>query len=167
MTLADLARLLDADPKWVLNTLAVLGRRPGRYSQALARRLAVTRALHLATGMPLGHAFALAAKALRVGGTAPVTVPTKEPHVTITTDLPRLLSALSVRYSLLRTTLAPRRRGRPARQRRDAVTAAREWGLDTSLLMDNLRKTPQERLRQLDAMAAFARSVSRQPPGPA
>ncbi len=46
MELAEFARLVNAPAKWVLNALAVL--EPGaRYSDALARRLAVTRAIHL------------------------------------------------------------------------------------------------------------------------
>jgi hypothetical protein len=162
MTLADVAGLLDAEPKWVLNTLALVGRRRGRYTMTLTRRLAVARAVQVATGMPVGRAFDLAARALRrAAESAPVTLDTGEPHVSITIDLPRLLSSLSIRSALRRTTIAPRQRGRPPRKRRDPVTAAREWGLDTSLLADNLRKSPQERLRELDAMMAFARTVQR------
>jgi hypothetical protein len=39
VTLAEPAWLLDAEPKWVLNALAVLERRAARYSLSLARRL--------------------------------------------------------------------------------------------------------------------------------
>lgn len=43
----------------------------------------------------------------------------------------------------------------------DPLKAAREYGLDLSLLQANLRRTPAERLRQLDAMLSFVHRVRR------
>ncbi len=62
MTLGEFARLLDVEPKWVLNRMAELGL-PARYTIALARRLTVCRAIHEATGMPLERAIVVASLA--------------------------------------------------------------------------------------------------------
>ncbi len=43
----------------------------------------------------------------------------------------------------------------------DALTAAREYGIDLTLLVANLRRTPEQRLRQLDAMLDFKNRVRR------
>ena len=164
--LAELAFLVDVDGKWVLNTLAALGR-PHRYSIALARRLAVTIALQKGSGAPLTIAFSQAEQALRSyqGHDAPVVVPSDDDDVALQVDVHRILSSLNIRLSLLRTNVAPRQRGRPRTRRRDALRVAEKWGIDSSLLADNLEKTVEQRVRQLDAMAAFARQVRRVPAG--
>ncbi len=165
MRLAELAFLLDVEPKWVLNTLAALGRTP-RYTLALARRLAVTRAIIAATGATVARAFDLAEQALRdrSDAKAPVVVPGEEAEAGVWINLPRILSSLNIRLSLLRTMFAPRQRGRPAARRRDPLRAAREWGIDLTLLADNARKSQEQRLRQLDAMVRFARGAQRVAP---
>lgn len=43
----------------------------------------------------------------------------------------------------------------------DPLKAAREYGVDLSLLQANLRRTPAERLRQLDAMLSFVHRIRR------
>ncbi len=43
----------------------------------------------------------------------------------------------------------------------DALAAAREYGIDLTLLLANLRRTPEQRLRQLDAMLDFKNRVRR------
>ena len=165
MTLAELAQLLDVDSKWVLNTMAAL-HRPRRYSLALARRLAVTLAVHEATRVPVVRSFALAEQGLRAyqGGEARVIVLTVDSDAGFVLDIHRILSSFSVRLSVLRTTFAPRQRGRPFSRRRDPLEAASDRGIDLTLLTDNLAKTAEQRLRQLDAMAAFARGVHRLSP---
>ena len=162
MTLAELAHVLDASPKWVLNALAALGGRK-RYSIVLARRLAVTRAIQKATGAPLALAFAQAERALRSyhGEEEPVVIPTGDGDVGVMVDIRRILSSLNVRLSVIRTSFGARKRGRPPRRRRDPLQTASEWGIDVTLLADNLDKTVEQRVRQLDAMAAFARGVRR------
>lgn len=81
--------------------------------------------------------------------------------MTVTVDVYRILATLSAGLSRLRTMQAPRRPGRPARARRDPIRAAEAHGLDLSLVAANLRRTPAERLRQLDGMADFRRRVRR------
>lgn len=165
MTLAEVAHLTGAPPKWVLNTLAALGR-PRRYSEDLARRLAVGRVIHAATGVTLVQSLRMAAQVLglRRSSAASVIPLAPDSEVTLVVDLHRILSSFNIRYSVLRTTFAPRQRGRPAARRRNRLRAASEWGLDLTLLAGNLAKTPAQRLRQLDAMAAFARRLERRSP---
>lgn len=160
MSLAEVARLLDVAPKWVLNTCAALGI-PRRYSLKLARRLAVTCAIHEGLGIELAQAFRMAEQGLRAyrGGTAPVTIATGS-DVALQIDIARILSTFNIRRSALATSFEPRQRGRRAK-RRGPLEAATDWGLDLTLLADNRRKTPEQRVRQLDAMAAFARDVRR------
>jgi hypothetical protein len=159
VNLAEFARLVDAEPKWVLNVLTAIGKRP-RYSLDLARKLTVTRAVARATGVPIVHAFRLAEGALREDRSAPVTIP-PEAEASVLIDLPRILSSFNIRLSALRTTFAPRQRGRRRARQRDPLRTASEYGVDLTLLADNARRTPEERLRQLDAMADFASRVKR------
>ena len=165
MTLAEVGYLLRVDPKWVLNALTALAL-PTKYSPELARRLAVALAIHEATGAPLVRCVALADRALRAyqGGRAPVSAPTEANDIALVIDIRRILSSFNARLSVIRTTLGPRQRGRPVARRRDPLQAASDWGIDLTLVADNLRKTAEQRLRQLDAMAAFAGRVRRSTP---
>ncbi len=167
MTLGEFASLLNVGPKWVLNASAALGGSLP-YTLTAGKQLAVARALHLALGVPIPRAYQLAAHALARYKVArlPVPVPSEEKTgglgdaVYTTVDVYRILAAVYTGLSRLRTTYAPRRRGRPG-ARRDPVRAAAEHGLDLTLLSANLGRTPAERLRQLDAMADFRRRVRR------
>ena len=162
MTLAEFAYLLDTDPKWIQNASAALGGSL-RYTLPAARRLAVARALSQTANMPLPRAWIMAARILRqsAGAREPVRVSADTDPVTVTVDVFRLLAAVSVGLSRLRTMYAPRRRGRPAAPRRDPIRVAQEYGLDLSLLAANLGRTAAERLRQLDGMADFRRRAVR------
>lgn len=162
MILAEFAQLLDADPKWVLNTMSAL-ERPRNYSVDVARRLAVARAIHEGTGSPLTRSFAIAERALRAyprNGSS-VRMATDDADVELLVDIHRILSTFNVRLSVLRASFAPRQRGRPRVRLRDPLHAAAEWGTDLTLVSDNMRKTAEERVRQLDGMAAFAGNVRR------
>jgi hypothetical protein len=161
MTLAEFSHLLQVDPKWALNAVTALGL-PKRYSVELARRFAVALAIHQATGGPWAKCVAQADGTLRGSrsGGGSVRAPTGTSDITLVVDLDRIRSSFNVRLSVLRTTIAPRLRGRPS-ARRDPLQAAADWGIDLTLLADNLGKTPEQRVRQLDAMAAFARGVRR------
>ena len=164
MRLAEFAALTGAPPKWILNSLAVIGGEIG-YSLGNARRLTVTRALNVALGIPLPRAWVLAADALaRWDGRHPVRVGDgADAMVCVEIDMPRLLSAFHVRRSGLVTSRPARRAGRPRRRVRDPLASAREYGLDVSLLRANLGRTREQRLRQLDGMADFKRRVRRAP----
>ena len=163
MTLAAIAFLLDVEAKWVLNALTAL-RRPQRYSLPLARRLAIARAIQEATGSSLARSFANAGRALEPGESSiPIILAQADRDVAVVVDVRRILSSFNVRRSLLQTTFEPRQRGRPSSARRDPMRAATDWGLDLTLLADNLGKTVEQRVRQLDAMAAFASRAQRAP----
>lgn len=162
MMLAELAHLVGVGPKWVLNTMAALGR-ADRYSLALARRLALTHAIVEATSAPVARAFELAEQTLRAGrdGTSPVIIPQGDREVALWIDVRRILSSFNVRLSVLRTAFAPRQRGRLSARRRNPLDVATAWGIDLTLLADNARKSVEQRLRQLDAMVAFSRGTQR------
>lgn len=162
MTLAEFARLLDVNPKWVLNTMSAL-ERPRNYSVSVARCLAVALAIHEGTGSPLTRSFATAERAVRAypGDGSPVSIATDDADVELLVDVRRILSTFNVRLSVLRASFAPRQRGRPRVRLRDPLQAAAEWGIDLTLVSDNMRKTVGERVRQLDGMAAFAGKVHR------
>jgi hypothetical protein len=162
MTLAEFAYLLDADPKWVQNAAAAIGG-SFHYTLLTAQRLAVARALGQTADMPLPRAYAIAGKILRQSGGSrePVRISDDADPVAVTVDVFRVLATVSVGLSRLRTMYAPRQRGRPATLQRDPIRVAEEYGLDLSLLAANLRRTPAERLRQLDAMADFRRRARR------
>jgi hypothetical protein len=165
MTLSELALLVGATPKWLLNAAAVVPM-PKRYTLDLARRLVVARALQDATGVQLPRAYRAAADVLsRYGGNdAAVTLaPNDSGAVRVQVDVHRLLSETNVRLSQLNTMHAPGRRGPRRAVRRDAIRAAAEYGLDISLLRANLARTPAQRLAQLDGMVAFRQGVKRGP----
>jgi len=166
MLLAEFARVVDASPKWVLNTMPSLPSR-SRYTEMVAKRLIVARAIHSAFGTSLPDAFALAHCALREwdGSAASVTLRANvADDVSLTIDVYRLMAAYHMRRAELRESYAPMVRGRPRTRSIDAVAVAVDWGLDLSLIRDNLRKSPAERLRQLDAMRAFTSGVRRVSP---
>lgn len=162
MTLGEFAYLLDVSPKWVQNVAAVVGGSLP-YTLLTARRLAVARALVEATGMLMPRAYALATDVLKRndGSRRPVRIPGDDGDVVLTVDVYRILAAVSAGLSRLRTMYQPRRRGRPASGRPDPRQVAAEYGLDLSLLAANLRRTPAQRLRQLDAMVDFRLRVRR------
>ncbi len=170
MTLGEFAYLLDVPPKWIQNVAATLGGSL-RYSLTTAPRLAVARALAEALGVPMPRAYAIAADVLRRydGSREPVPLLGAEPvgtggpagPVLVTVDVYRILAAVNTGLARLRTMYAPRRRGRPASAPRDPIRVATDYGLDPTLLAANLRRTPAERLRQLDAMVDFRRRARR------
>lgn len=173
MTLSELCTMAGVPSKWVLNGRALWGDPPG-YSAALARRLAVTHALHTTLGMPLALAHQVAADALAAppsaegAGDAVLLVPVREDApVCVAIDLARILTAVEARWAAWRAGYGARVGGRPRTAGRPAAAAAlaraADWGLDLSVLEANLRRSPAERLRQLDGMMAFRRRVRRVP----
>lgn len=165
MTLQQLAILVDAEPKWVLNTMAALP--PSvrqRYTLAMARRLALLRIVVEGSGMAIPRAYQLAGQALRAFEHGElVTTLSLAPHrlATMQLSVERILAAVSVRQSYLKTTFEPARRGRKPARTHDALKAATTYGLDLSLLRETMERTPAERLRRLDGMAAFRSRVRR------
>ena len=162
MTLADFALLVNASPKWVLNTRAVLG--PGiRYTTAVAERLALARLLNRAFEIPMPRAWTLAGEALRTtpGPSGLIEFPAEYGIVKLSVDVQRLRAAIATRRSLL-VTMPPRRRaGRKPKRQANPITAATRYGIDVTLLQANLGRGHAERLRQLDGMATCRTHVRR------
>lgn len=159
MTLGQFALAVGASKRWVLNALAVLGRRPP-YTVQLARRLSLARLMKQAFGVPLRRAFDLAGPA--TASADPAARWRREPSdgcLALEIDLARFHSDFAARLSLALSHYAARRRGRPAKRRGSAVGRAEAYGIDVSLLRSNLRKTPAERLQRLDEDLAFLKSL--------
>jgi hypothetical protein len=156
MTLGQFSTAVGAPRRWVQNAFQALGL-PAIYTEPLARRLAFTKALKEACGMPLRRAFPLAEEAL---GRWPAhkTWELRDPDgaVRVVIDLERFLSDYAVRLSLSRTFYAEKRRGRPPKRKRRGLALGKWYGVDISLLEESLKRTPEERLRLLDeAVEAF------------
>jgi hypothetical protein len=154
MTLAQFAIAVGAGTKWVQNAAAALGR-PFAYTEDEARRLGLARAIQGVAGMPLKRAWELAGEAL-ASPSKVVMVESADGSVQMTVDLVRYRSSFAARLAAARRE-QPRRRGRPARRAKDSIAAAREYGIDISLLQSNLLRTPEERLRIAGANVEFAR----------
>ena len=155
MTLTEFAIVVDAPPKWVLNTNALLGLRP-EYTLEAAEKLALIRILSRDFDIALPRAHVLAGSALLPSAGALDT-----PGIAaLIIDVPRLRAAIATRLSQSATQHAPRRAGRKPK-RTAPLTAARRYGLDLTLLQANLWRQPVDRLRQLDGMVAFSQSVGR------
>lgn len=161
MRLAEFALLVDADPKWVLNTRALLGRGV-RYTVEVAERLALVRILNRNLGIPLPAAWDLAGNALtRSDAKSVFKQATSGEIVTLTIDVLRLRAAVATRRSQLATMHHSRRAGRKPKRTVSAIEAARRYGLDVTLLQANLARSPKVRLSQLDGMAALPTLVRR------
>jgi hypothetical protein len=159
MTLGQFAVIVGASPRWVQNARAVLAL-GGRYTEEGARRLGLAREIRAATSMPLRRAWRLAQEALAAWPSRHEWVhEVPESSVRLVVDLERYLSTYAVRLSLSRTRYAERQRGRAPRRPRDPVAAARAYGVDTSLLEDNVKRSPEERLRRLDEAYEFFRAA--------
>jgi hypothetical protein len=156
MTLGQFSTAVGAPKRWVQNAFQALGL-PAEYTEPLARRLAFAKAVKEACGMPLRRAFPLAADAL-ARWPAHRTWELREPDgaVRVVIDLERFLSDYAVRLSLSRTFYGEKRRGRPRKRRLRGIALAKWYGVDVSLLVESLKRTPEERLRMLDeAVEAF------------
>lgn len=157
MTLAEFSLLVNAPPKWVLNTRALLGDEEP-YSAAAAVRLAIVRTLNTDFGIPLAKASKLAENAIDAGDVA--SIRSVDGTAALEIDVARIRAAVVTRSSRLTTMHSPRRPGRPRKTVRP-VRAAELFGLDIGLLKSNLARTPEARLRQLDAMVSFRSRVRR------
>ncbi len=155
MTLGQFATAIGAPGRWVQNAFQALGL-PAVYTEPLARRLAFAKAVKEACGMPLRRAFPLAEEALgRWPAHRTWELREADGAVRVEIDLERFLSGYAVRLSLSRTYYAEKRRGRPRKRRLRGIALAKWYGVDVSLLVESLKRTPEERLRQLDEAREF------------
>ena len=161
ISLGRFATVVGAPPRWVQNAFRVLGLRP-KYDEERAKVLGLARQLTETLRIPLVEAYPLAEQALASWPES--TVWRWEDAVGIVrleVDLERYLSTYAVRLSLSRTRYAEKRRGRPRKRRKHGIEAAREHGIDISLLQEQLKRSPAERLRTLDEALDFVQSMRR------
>jgi len=167
VTRSQFALAARADEKWVENTARTLGHRL-RYSVDEARWLGLVHVLTRDLGMSIQRASTIATAALQLDpATRALRLRLSERgEASVALDLARYHSAFAAALSAALNLGGPRRAGRPTHpdRRDDPVAVATEHGIDMSLVRSGLRRTRAERLRQLDANAAFLRSVRRAMP---
>lgn len=155
MTLGQFATAVGAPKRWVQNAFQALGL-PAEYTEPLARRLAFARVVKEACGMPLRRAFPLAEDALACWPAQKAwDLRDLDGSVRVVLDLERFLSDYAVRLSLSRTFYMERRRGRPRKRKLRGIALAKWYGVDLTLLVESLKRTPEERLEQMDDLRAF------------
>jgi hypothetical protein len=158
-TLGQFATSVGAPKRWVQNAFQALGL-PAVYNEPLARRLAFAKAVKDACGMPLRRAFPLAEEALgRWPAHKAWELRDPDGAVRVEIDLERFLSDYAARLSLSRTFYAEKRRGRPRKRTLRGIALAKWYGVDVSLLVETLKRTPEERLRRLDEAAEFFKTM--------
>ncbi len=167
MTRAQFALAVGVTEKWVHNAAAAL-RRGVAYTPATARLLAVARAIQAVTPVPLVAAYRLAAVALAspIPECGSVAVLATEGG-SVRLHVRRVLSAFAARLgrAVEHTPRRPGRRGRVRSPRSgDGRARARAYGIDLSLIDSNLRRSPDERLRALDANATFIGALGTRSP---
>jgi hypothetical protein len=148
VTLGSFAVVVGASPRWVLNALTRLGI-PRRYDEPLARRLSLARLISDTTGSPLRESLAVAMLALDEGNPwGTWRNESADGAVALVLDLPRFFTAYNARLALATNEYGEKTRGRKPNRRRSAVTRAQEYGVDTTLLDSQLRRTLQQRMKE-------------------
>jgi hypothetical protein len=158
MTLHQFAAAVGADPKWVLNTTRLLGRRLRR-TPAEARWLRLVRLLHQDVGLSLAAANRAATQAFTATGPNIIAAASLDGSAAVVVDRARFESSFVAALGAALTLAGPRRRGRRRKPGRDALTAARAYGVDLGLLRASLALSPAERLERLDENATFLDAV--------
>jgi hypothetical protein len=158
---SEFAYLIGVNPKWVHNAALRL-KRPIRFSVKEAIRLSLARRVHDEFGIPLPRAVQLANDALHESVEGSFVVESSDAFMRLSIDMTRFLIAFNARLSWMRSQAPIPDRGRkPGPIHGDALTVARTYGLDISLIQANLRRSPAERLRALDENMDFVRKVQR------
>lgn len=161
MTARQTAVAAGADLKWLTNSAALLRRRL-RYDAEAARWWGLVRLLVDELGLTLRAAADAATTALATGRSAAVTGPPEDAGAArIDVDLPRYESIFLANLSRALNHETPRRRGRVRESSRDAIAAARRYGIDIGLLQTARARTPAERLALLDRNVEFVRAARR------
>ncbi|HMA22005.1 MAG TPA: hypothetical protein VKO87_14445 [Gemmatimonadaceae bacterium] len=162
MTRAQFALAVRGDEKWIENAARLLGKQ-FRYSLEESVWLGLVRMLNQELQLPLSRAAELADEALGLGSDRPIVVGRSDQSSGgVFIDMPRFRSSHAAATSVALTLGGPRRRGRratPSKKKADVIAAAQRYGVDIDLLREGLKLSPAERLEQLDANAAFVRSV--------
>jgi hypothetical protein len=160
MNAHQVAIAAGADRKWLLNSAAIL-RRPLRYSRSEARWWGLVKHLSQTLEVSLGTAARMATASLDRHKTKRAIRPDPTETVTLRVDIERYSSIFVGNLSRALARETPKRRGRrtPVRKGRDAIAAARNYGVDIGLLQSSLARTPAERLAIADTNARFVREM--------
>jgi hypothetical protein len=155
MTNRQFAIAAGGTPKWVQNAAMILGRR-FRRTPGEAKWLGLVGSLNQGLGMPLRAAATLANEVL--GKPAQATDDARDSNQG---DIARIVVDRGLYYSIATARLSralireiPKSRGR-RRRRENPLSTAERYGLDLELLRNSLKRTPAERLAELDQNAAF------------
>lgn len=161
MTLGQFACAMGVSPKWVQNTWAVLGLPPS-YRESDLWHLALVQLLERALGIPLKRAYAMARAAAMPTAASGATRELRfagEGTLVLSVNWSRFSSGVLAGLSRARTQYQERRRGRPPKEPRHGIQAAREQGIDIGLLRTSLKRSAAERLRALDQDVAFVQRL--------
>ncbi len=161
MTPHQFAIAAGADLKWILNSAALLRRRV-RYTRRDSLWWGLVRVLTESLGLPLKAAAEAATASLEAkDGNDPITAGSDPSHsATLVVDLPRYQSVFLGNLSRALVHETPKRRGRPAtRGTRSVIGIARRYGVDINLIRAALQRKPAQRLKMLEANAAFLRDM--------
>jgi hypothetical protein len=158
MTLGQFATAVGASPRWVLNALTRLDL-PRRYSEPLARRLALARFVSGTVGAPLPHSMRLAERALREADVHGPWRMEGPGGVALSVDLPRFFTTYGANLALALNAYGERPRGRRPSRRGSAIERAREYGTDLTLFDSALRRTPEDRIRKVAEDMEFLSTV--------
>jgi len=164
MTARQTAIAAGADLKWLTNSAALL-RRPIRYTPHSARWWGLVRILTGKLGLSLkAAADAATARLGHADSRSPVRASTDPSGAaSLVVDLPRYDSIFLANLSRALLHETPRRRGRTKDPiaGREAVSAAKRYGIDLGLIQASLDRTPAKRLALLEENAAFVRAARR------
>lgn len=154
MTLAYAAAVTQLPAKRIQNAFAVL-RRALEYPLADVRCLGLTMQLADQLAMDLWLAWEIAEKALQKPEEIFRFGMAGMPQIEI--DVPRYLTDFGVRCARA-VKYPPPMAGRP-RRRRNVKVSPREFGIDIEALEENLKRTPEQRLRSLDENWKFVHAL--------
>ena len=164
MTARQTAVAANANLKWIVNSAALLGRHV-RYDRQQAKWWGLVWLLTEQLGLSLRAAAAVSTVALRGGSSSTHVAAGADPSgsASLIVDLARYESMFLANLSRALVHETPRRRGRPPRRgiKSDALTTARQYGVDLDLIRSAIRRTPAERLALLEKNAAFVRDMRR------
>jgi hypothetical protein len=154
MTLAHACKVTGIPAKRIQNAFQVLGRAL-EYPLEDVRCLGLTLLLADYFGMDLRRAWEVAGEALKNPEEVVRYGAPGRPQIEI--DVPRYLTDFGLKCALA-VKFPPRMAGRPARSRRPKHSP-REFGIDIDALQENLKRTPEERLKSLDENWKFVRAL--------
>jgi hypothetical protein len=153
MTLEQLAVAAGTEPKWLLNSSALLGRKLRRTARE-ASWWGLVHLLESTFKMPLQPAALIATDALKQGREVVWLRARSDPSASaaIVVNLQRYRSVALGNLSRALQRDTPKQRGRRQAAAADPVAAAIAYGLDLDLIRAALDRSPAERLRTFESL---------------